>query len=46
MPSIYIYNYNNYYNRLSKREGSLNLYGESIHTQSGINFNPNDGVNT
>lgn len=46
MPSIYIYNYNNYYNRQFKREGSLNLYGESIHTQTGINFNPNDGVNT
>lgn len=46
MPSIFIYNYNNYYNRLFKREGSLALYGEPIHIQTGVNFNPNDGVNT
>lgn len=45
--TIYILNYNNYYNRLVKKEDSLAGYiPYVIYTQAGRNFNPNDGVNT
>lgn len=46
MSTTYIYNYNNYYNRQIKIENTIAEYGTPIHTQQGVNFNPNDGVNT
>lgn len=45
--TLYILNYNNYYNRLVKTEPSLEDYQEYIifeHISS--NFNPNDGIET
>lgn len=46
MPSILIYNYNNYYNRKVKKEDNLAGYGSPIYIESGssLNFNPSDGV--
>lgn len=45
--NLYIYKYNNYYNRIFKRENTLEDYGEPIHQLIGCkDFNPNDGVNT
>ena len=46
--NIYLLNYNNYYNRICKKEDTLTNYlnyhvGDTIQ---GVNFNPNDGVNT
>lgn len=46
MPSIYIYNYNSYYNRQVKFEDSLVSYGTAIYREQNVNFNPNDDVNT
>lgn len=46
MPSIYIYNYNSYYNRQVKFKSSLSDYGTAIYTERNVNFNPNDDVNT
>lgn len=46
MANIYIYNYNNYYNRMAKPPQELIGYGTPIYTQTDVNFNPNDGVNT
>ena len=51
--TLYILNYNNYYNRLVKREDSIDEYKKYLiypQTEIGIiqsvNFNPNDHVNT
>lgn len=47
MAGIYIYNYNNYYNRRVKREETLAAYGSPIYYETqNLNFNPADGVNT
>lgn len=49
MASIFIYNYNNYYNRRVKgQNNTLSDYGTPIYMESGnaVNFNPADGVNT
>ena len=48
MASIFIYNYNNYYNRKAKKKDALIGYGSPVYTESStnLNFNPNDGVNT
>lgn len=49
MATIYIYNYNNYYNRRVKgQNNSLSDYGTPIYVETGdnVNFNPNDGVMT
>ena len=49
MASIFIYNYNNYYNRRVKgQNNTLSDYGEPIYIESGnaLNFNPADGVST
>lgn len=44
---LYIYKYNNYYNRIVKKEETLSDYGEYIHVLSDCrDFSPNDGVNT
>lgn len=45
--TIYILKYNNYYNRILKRELSIASYTEFIHfVYERVNFNPNDGVDT
>ena len=49
--NIYILkNYNNYYNRMFKRESTIDAYedavGEFEYTLADANFTPNDGVNT
>ena len=48
MSTIYVFNYNNYYNRRFKRESSIADYGDPIYieTSTNCNFNPNDGVTT
>ena len=46
MVSIYIFNYNNYYNRIVKLDDDLANYGEVIHSLNHTNFNPADGVMT
>lgn len=48
MASIFIYNYNNYYNRKVKKEDALIGYGSPVYTESStnLNFNPNNGVTT
>lgn len=48
MATLYLYSYNNYYNRRLKKEDTLEGYGNPIYTETGdnLNFNPNDGVNT
>lgn len=44
---LYLLNYNNYYNRKILREESLEEYQSYVITKMpGIDFNPNDGVNT
>lgn len=46
--TLYLYNFNNYYNRLLDVRDSLSEYEDFFikATPSGVNFNPNDGVNT
>ena len=48
MATLYLYSYNNYYNRRLKKEDTLEAYGTPIfiETSTNLNFNPNDGVNT
>lgn len=47
MATLYLYTYNNYYNRRVKKEDTLNDYGVPLYSEtSSLNFNPNDGVNT
>ena len=46
--TLYLYNFNNYANRILDRRISLEDYQDYFikATSSGVNFNPNDGVNT
>lgn len=45
--TLYILKYNNYYNRLVKKEETVSDYSPYvIYTLQNTNFNPNDGVNT
>ncbi len=45
--TLYFLQYNNYYDRVSKVEESLSEYMDHvIYTLEGVNFNPNDGVDT
>ena len=46
MSNIYIYTYNNYFNRIVKKETSLANYGTPEHTVTNANFDYADGVNT
>lgn len=47
VQTIYILNYNNYYNRILKKEETLEDYQDYvIYTLPETNFVPNDGVNT
>jgi len=45
--NLYVYKYNNYYNRIVKKEENLQDYGEPVYSlPSVLNFNFGDGVNT
>ena len=44
--TIQIYKFNNYYNRMVKRYGSVADYGSPLGVFENINFNPNDGIAT
>ena len=48
MATLYLYSYNNYYNRRLKKEADISGYGIPVYLETGdnLNFNPNDGVNT
>lgn len=48
MATLYLYSYNNYYNRRLKKEDTLDGYGTPLYTETGdnLNFNENDSVNT
>lgn len=47
MATLYYYKYNNYYNRRYKKENSLTNYAPYlVYTETSINFNLGDGVNT
>ena len=48
MATLYLYSYNNYYNRRLKKEADISGYGTPVYLETGdnLNFNPNDGVNT
>lgn len=46
--TLYLLNYNNYYNRLVKKENNLASYMRYVigNAMPGVNFNPNDGIFT
>lgn len=44
--NLNVYNYNNYINRIVKFENNLLDYGTPIYTQTGVNFKPNNEINT
>ena len=48
MASLYLYKFNNYYNRKYKVHDTLAEYGDVsfVETGTNFNFNPSDGVNT
>lgn len=43
---LYLYSFNNYYNRIVKKYDTLEEYGNPITVIQGTSFNPNDGVYT
>ena len=47
--TLYLYKFNNYYNRISKYYATIDEYntnGTLLGTFTGVNFVPNDGVST
>ena len=46
MSKLYLFKYNNYFNRIVKRESNLASYGTPVYTLTPTNFNYNDGVET
>ena len=44
--NLYIFDYNNYYNRIVKKEETIAGYGQYLYLLQNTNFVPNDGVNT
>lgn len=46
MSNIYIYTYNNYFNRIVKKENTLEDYGTPTYVLTDTNFDYADGVNT
>ena len=46
MSKLYLFNYNNYFNRIEKKEANLSDYGTPIYVLENTNFNYNDGVTT
>ena len=41
MPSILVYDYNNYFNRKVKKKDTIAAYGASVYSESGTNINFN-----
>ncbi len=46
MSNLYLFNYNNYFNRIEKKEANLSAYGTPIYVLENTNFNYADGVTT
>lgn len=46
MATIKVYNYNNFFNRIVKKESTLSDYGEPVYTLTNGNFDTGDGVYT
>lgn len=44
LSNLYIFRYNNYFNRIIKKETYLASYGTPLFTQLNVNFNPGDNV--
>ena len=47
--NLFIFKHNNYYNRIYKKFNTISAYqnsAEMVYYLTGVNFNPNDGVNT
>lgn len=44
MSNLYLYNYNNYFNRIVKKESTLANYGTPIYSLLNTNFDMNDSV--
>lgn len=44
--TLYLYDFNNYYNRIIKRHENLEDYGTPLATFYNVNFVPNDGITT
>ena len=44
--TLYLFNFNNYYNRIVKKYDNINSYGDPLAVFSGINFIPNNGIST
>lgn len=44
--NLFIFKYNNYYNRILKKENTLEEYGDVIYSCEPQSFNSNDGINT
>ena len=44
MSRLLLFNYNNYFNRIVKKESTIADYGTPIYELQKCNFNPNDGV--
>lgn len=42
--TLFLYRYNNYYNRIVKKESTISDYGDPLVVLSNTNFNPNDGI--
>lgn len=46
MSNLFLFKYNNFYNRLVKREEAIESYGVPLFVLENANFNPNNGINT
>lgn len=47
--TIYLFQHNNYYNRIVKKYDTIGQYNQQstlVHTATATNFNPNDGITT
>lgn len=44
MANIYLFKYNNYYNKLLKVQQTIEGYGDPLAIVMSSNFNPNDGI--
>lgn len=47
--TIYLFQHNNYYNRIVKKYGTISQYiqqSKLVHTATATNFNPSDGITT
>ena len=42
---LYLFSFNNYYNRIIKKFDTIEEYGNPLEIIENINFNPNDGLN-